>query len=175
MYDDYRRIPRPVRRNDSQWLLKALHEAAGELENQLWGLSEEELCWRPAEGEWCLKEIAGHLRDCEERYLQRLRLVTERDEPEIPAFDADSIVPECDYRELDLYDVLESFANLRRRTTALLWSLDPQDWERRGIHPYLGLLTVTQIVREMNEHDLSHLWQARRLRQELAERPRDVG
>lgn len=170
MYEDYRRIPRPVRRDDSQWLLKALHEAAGELENQLWGLSEDELCWRPAEDEWCLKEIAGHLRDCEERYLQRLRLVTELDEPEIPAFDADSIVPERDYRDLDLYDVLESFASLRRRTTSLLWTLDPQDWERRGIHPYLGSLTITQIVREMNEHDLSHLWQARRLRQEVTQR-----
>jgi hypothetical protein len=171
MHDEYRRVPRPAHRDDSQWLLKALYEAAGELEMQLWGLSKEELRWRPAEDEWCLKEIAGHLRDCEGRYLQRLRDVAELDEPEIPAFDADSIVPESDYRDLDLHEMLEAFVNLRHRTTALLWSLDPQAWQRRGIHPYLGPLTVTQIAREMNEHDLSHLWQARRLRQDLARRP----
>jgi len=170
MYRDHRYRPRLAHREDSRWLLKALHEAAGELENQLWGLSEEELRWRPAEDEWSLKEIAGHLRDCEERYLHRLRLVVELDEPEIPSFDAESIVPERDYQELDLYELLESFARLRRQTTYLLWSLDPEDWERRGIHPYLGPLTITQIVREMSEHDLGHLWQARRLREALARR-----
>jgi hypothetical protein len=45
----------------------------------------------------------------------------------------------------------------------LLWSLDESDWERAGIHPYLGPLTITQVAREMNEHDLAHLWQLRRL------------
>ena len=38
----------------------------------------------------------------------------------------------------------------------------------RAIHPYLGPLTVQEVAREMNEHDLAHLWQLRRLCDRLA-------
>ena len=41
--------------------------------------------------------------------------------------------------------------------------VDQDDWERRGVHPYLGPLSILQCAREMSEHDLSHLWQLRRL------------
>ena len=41
-----------------RWMLKALHEASDELQSQLLGLSEEELCRRPAPDESSLKEIA---------------------------------------------------------------------------------------------------------------------
>jgi hypothetical protein len=58
---------------------------------------------------------------------------------------------------------MDEFSTLRRKSVYLLWSLDDADWNRRGIHPYVGPLSVTQVAREMNEHDLSHLWQLRRL------------
>jgi hypothetical protein len=62
-----------------------------------------------------------------------------------------------------VFDLMDEFAVQRRQSVYLLWSLDPDDWERRGVHPYLGPLTIMQVAREMNEHDLAHLWQLRRL------------
>jgi hypothetical protein len=61
------------------------------------------------------------------------------------------------------FELMDEFGVLRRQSVYLLWSLDEGDWERAGIHPYLGPLTITQVAREMNEHDLAHLWQLRRL------------
>lgn len=155
--------------DQSGWLLKALLEAAHELESQLWGLDEDDLRWRPSDDAWSLKEIAAHLRDCEEHFLRSLELIASHEAPRIPAFDADALVLEGDYREIDLYEVLEHFAYLRHRTVNLLWSAEP-DWERTGLHPYLGPVSVAQLARQQSEHDLEHLWQARRLRQALAER-----
>jgi hypothetical protein len=40
-------------------------------------------------------------------------------------------------------------------------------WERQGEHPYRGPISVGQIVREMNEHDLAHLWQIMKIKQAL--------
>src|SRR3990172_7796712 len=95
--------------DESRWLLKALREAAHELEAQLWGLDEDDLRWRPSDDAWSLKETADHLRDCEAHFLQSLELIPYQDTPSIPAFAADALVLERDYRESDLYDALERF------------------------------------------------------------------
>jgi len=155
--------------SSQQWMLKALHEAADELQSQLLGFSEEDLCRRPAPGEWSLKEIAAHLRDAEACFLERLRLIVSQDEPDLPDIDVDAYVLEQDYQSLDLYEVLLEFSRLRQRSSSLLWSLEPSEWEREGLHPYRGRLSIMQVARDMNEHDLSHLWQARRLRRQIEE------
>src|SRR3989304_9475079 len=146
--------------DESSWLLKALREAAHELESQLWGLEEEELRRRGSEDGWSLKEIAAHLRDCEEHFLSTLELIFSRDEPRLRAFDADALVLERDYRSADLYELLEPFGSPRQRSVRLLWMED--GWSRAGVHPYRGAVTVAQLVREQSEHDLEDLWQARR-------------
>ena len=162
--------------DESRWLLKALRETAHEFESQLWGLDEADLRWRlsgdtdDADGGWCLKEIAAHLGDCEDHLLQSLELIVHQETPRIAALDADALVLEHDYRQLDLYEQLERFDYLRQRTVNLLWSLMPEDCERTGLHPYQGAMSVLRLVHEQNEYDLEHLWQARRLRQALAER-----
>ena len=153
-----------------RWMLKALHEAADELQGQLLGLSDEALCHRPAPDEWSLKEIAAHLRDAEACFLERLELIVSEDEPRLPDIDVDAYVLERDYQSADLYEVLREFSLLRRHSTGLLWGLEPADWEREGLHPYRGRLSIMQVARDMNEHDLGHLWQVRRLRQQIQER-----
>jgi hypothetical protein len=153
--------------SSQQWMLKALHEASYELESQLLGLGEEDLRRRPAPGEWSLKEIAAHLRDAEACFLERLRLIVSQDEPRLPDIDVDAYVLERDYQSLDLHQMLLELSRLRQRSASLLWSLEPSDWEREGLHPYRGLLSIMQVARDMNEHDLGHLWQMRRLRRQI--------
>ena len=150
-----------------RWMLKALHEACDELQSQLLGLSEEELCRRPAADEWSLKEIAAHLRDAEACFLEQLQLIAGEHEPDLPGVDVDMYVLERDYRSLELYEVLHELSSLRYESTSLLWSLEPSEWEREGLHPYRGRLSIMQVARDMNEHDLGHLWQVRRLRQQI--------
>jgi hypothetical protein len=157
----------PDEYDEPSWLLKALREAAHELESQLWGLDEAELRRRPNDDAMSLIEIAAHLRDCEEYFLSTLTLVFSNDEPPIRAFDADALVLDRDYRSADLYELLEQFESLRQRSVRLLWMED--DWSRAGVHAYRGTVTAGQLVREQSEHDLEHLWQARRLRELLSE------
>jgi hypothetical protein len=151
----------------SRWLLKALRETAHELESQLWDLAERELRWRPSEDGWSLKEIAAHLRDCEEHFVESLESIAFHDQPRLRVFDADALVFERDYRGIDVLEALGRFEELRERSVYLLWGED--DWQRSGVHPYLGPVTMAQLVRQQNEHDLEHLWQARRIRERMAQ------
>jgi len=155
---------RPVPEFDAKsWLLKALRETAHAMESLLWNLDEDMLDLRPSEDEWSCIELVSHMTEMERRYVERLERIVRLDEPRIAAFDGDSIEPETPLDRTTAFELMDEFGALRRQAAYLLWSLEDGDWDRKGLHPYLGPLTVTQVAREMNEHDLAHLWQLRRL------------
>jgi hypothetical protein len=137
---------------EQRWVLKALREAGEELIDQFRGLADREL---------------RHLRDNEELALEQMSLIASDEDPLLPARDVDALPLEADYRSGDVKELLGAFAGLRRQTHRLLWSLAPEDWGRCGRHPYRGEVTIAQIARELAEHDLGHLWPARRLRETL--------
>jgi hypothetical protein len=158
---------RPVPEYDARsWLLKALRETARAMESLLWELDEASLERPPDDEEWSCEQVLAHMCAMERRYVERLERIVRMDEPRIDAFDADSIGP-CE--RVSVYEAIDDLTELRGRTVHLLWSLDDADWRRKGIHPYLGPLSIQDFAREMNEHDLSHLWQLRRLSDRLAE------
>jgi hypothetical protein len=153
---------RPVPQYDPKnWLLKALRETAHAMEAIIWNVDEDVLDRAPVEDEWSPRELLVHMAESERRYVERLERMVTSDEPRIAAFDADSIEAE-QLEHRDIFDAIDDFGAQRQRTVYLLWSLDDGDWHRKGIHPYLGPLTVLDVAREMNEHDLAHLWQLRR-------------
>ncbi len=147
-----------------------MREAAGELFGQFGGVSERGLRWRPAEDEWSLKEIAAHMRDADCLYRRQIELIALERNPELPHEALDVLPSERDYRDQPLSALLYEFEAAREETVWLLRTLDEEDWERCGIHPYRGRISIYDIVRGIHEHDLEHLWQARRLRESLPKR-----
>lgn len=157
---------RPVPEYDAKsWLLKALRETAHAIEALLWELDGDALEHAPDGDEWSCTQLVVHMSAMERKYLECLERMARLDEPRINAFDADSLGTE---EECSVYEAIDDLTELRGQTVRLLWSLDDGDWLRKGIHPYLGARTIQDITREMNEHDLSHLWQLRRICDRLA-------
>lgn len=156
--------------SDPAFLLKALGEASGELQRAFYGLHPRQLTapgQAPDDG-WCLQSIPYHMRETERGFAAQFQAMLNRREPEIPNVDVDDIPFAEDYEDTDEDEVLEEFHYLRRRTTYSLWDISERDWERGGIHPYRGRVTVLQLAREMYQHDLEHLWQTRRMIDVLA-------
>ena len=155
---------RPVPEYDPRsWLLKALRETSHAMESLLWNLDDDALDRRPSQDEWSAIELISHMTEMERRYIDRLERMVRLDEPRISAFDGDSIETQIPIDTTTAFELMDEFGVLRRQCVYLLWSLEEYDWQRVGVHPYLGPLTIMQVTREMNEHDLAHLWQLRRL------------
>jgi hypothetical protein len=150
-----------------RWLLKAVREAWGELYSQFAGVNEDALRWRPADREWCLKEVAAHLRDAELLYQRQIELIAREHEPRLPYEPVDVLPSERDYRDQPLQRLLGEFEEAREDTVWLLRMLGEDAWLREGLHPYRGRVSLYDIARELHEHDLEHLYQARRLREAL--------
>ncbi len=162
---------RPVPEYDAKaWLLKALRETAHAMESLIWNVDDAALDRRAEPDEWSCRELAAHMAHMERGYARWLERIVGAEDARIDAFDGDSEDPLANHLD-DAFDLTNAFAEQRQQAVYLLWSLDAEDWERRGIHPYLGPLTVTQVARQMNEHDLAHLWQLRRLCDRFAAAP----
>jgi hypothetical protein len=151
-----------------RWLMKAVRESTGELFSLFEGLSETALRWRPAQGDLCLKEIAAHLRDAETLFQHQIELMAREHEPRLPHESIDVLPYEHDYRDERLSRLLDEFEVARQETVWILRMLPEDDWQRTGLHPYRGSVSIIDIVRELHEHDLEHLYEARNLRTAVA-------
>ena len=137
---------------------------------------------RPADGAWSAREIVCHLRDVEELFQLRLHTILALDEPSILVFGA-SAVALAAWRIADRYDhplnperwaedrqyarhdtrhALAAFTRRRAAVVALLQSLTSTDWDRIGIHPRQGRLSMRDWVAGFVGHDANHLDQLRR-------------
>lgn len=158
--------------SDPSFLIKALNEASGELRHTLSGVPRRHLLryGTNQDESWCLLGVVAHMRDVEAGFLKQLEAIVDRRDAGIPHVDLDDIPMREDYEHEDADDVLEQFHYYRRHSNYVLWDLSPGQWERAGRHPYRGRLTITDLARDMYRHDLEHLWQARRMLDELASR-----
>src|SRR5258708_32230673 len=64
-----------------------------------------------------------------------------------------------------LEQLLDDFARLRSENLAALQALDlqPEDLARRGKHPALGTVTLSQLLATWAVHDLTHVHQLSRV------------
>ena len=156
------------------FLLKALGEGSGELQRAFYGLNREDLL-EPGQGAddgWTLLAIPYHLREVEHGVMQQIEAILSQRDPPIANVDFDDLPWDALYHDEDAEELLDQFHYLRRHTSYALWDLSERQWERRGEHPYRGMISILDIAREMYQHDLEHLWQAQRMVEVLLGAPK---
>jgi len=76
---------RPLTPNE---VARLIESAAAAIRAELAAHPDDVLAWHPAPGEWCAKEVVGHLIEAERRgFAGRIRLMLAGDEPLLDAWD----------------------------------------------------------------------------------------
>jgi hypothetical protein len=114
---------------------------------------------------WNAFDVIGHL-ICAERtdWMPRVRIILENGESR--AFDPfDRFAQSREPQNQSLGQRLDDFASLRKENLAALQALNlkPEDLTRRGKHPALGGVTLSQLLATWATHDLTHLHQLSRV------------
>ena len=145
-------------------VLSTLEGAPAELAALTRGLSEDALRRRPASEEWSAIETACHMRDVEQFYAERFTKIAHLDRPRFWAMDTERLATTRRYREADLKLVLKDFRQRRSDTLTLLRALPHPIWQRTGIHPERGEVTIEQLATRLRQHDQRHLGEIRALK-----------
>jgi len=154
--DEYARRPREER-------LARIGRTPDELANAVRGADAAVLARRPAPKSWAATEVICHLRDNEEWFLERMRLIVEMDLPRFVATNPDRWADERQYLTNDAAAALAAFARRRRETLEFLRPLGPDAWARAGVHvDSRGRRTIDEFLSVMAWHDDNHLDQLRR-------------
>jgi hypothetical protein len=119
------------------------------------------------EGEhtWSAFDVVGHLNHGERTdWMPRVKLVLQFGETRaFEPFDRQGHAREMQGKSLG--QLLDEFAHLRAENLAELRALNlrPEDLERRGRHPALGIVTLSQLLATWAAHDLTHVHQISRV------------
>ena len=117
------------------------------------------------ENTWSVFDVVGHLIHAERAdWMPRVKMVLQSgDTQTFEPVDREGHAREGQRQSLG--ELLEEFARLRAENLRELRALNlqPEDLERRGRHPALGVVTLSQLLATWAAHDLTHLHQIARV------------
>jgi len=137
-----------------------LRSTVATLAAEVAALSPAALAWHPAPGEWCVKEVLGHLIETERRgFAGRIRIILTSQEPALEGWDQDAVAAARRDCEHEARALLGELTTMREDSVRLVKGLNEADLARGGRHPLVGRLTVVDLLNEWIHHDRNHVRQ----------------
>ncbi|HEY6946847.1 MAG TPA: DinB family protein [Candidatus Acidoferrum sp.] len=145
--------------------LSLLSRTPAALDALLRGLPETWTLRNEGEKTWSAFDVVGHLIHGERTdWMPRVRMILQFGEGK--AFEPfDRWAQERESHGKSVSQLLDEFARLRSENLSELRALNlkPVDLARRGRHPALGVVTLSQLLAAWAAHDLTHLHQVSRI------------
>lgn len=132
-----------------RWLIKALREAAGELQDQIGRTLMDSDA--PPEARQAAAEAAKDLATQETIAAHQIAHLVFTDAEDLPLHDYEWL---GEGPEGSPWDHLRLYGDLRDQIVAVLAMLSEDEWERTARHRFRDKLAVFQIGRALHEHDL---------------------
>lgn len=150
--------------NRPEWLMKALHEMAGELYTRLTVFPPAVINEQPVPNVESPLTLARALRDRELISSSHIEQFIYSVPPSLRLHELEWLNDEPDpFAPTDIDNMMYEFLELRRHTCNLFWSLNEHEWQDRSHHRFQGEVTLEQIVVTLHEHDMEALWKVKKL------------
>ena len=133
-----------------------LRKQMSQTRDLLAGLTEEQGNHRYEEGKWSIKEVIGHIIDCERVFAYRALRFARNDQTPLPGFDQDGFAVNGRFNERKLTDIAAEYSHVRQASIDLLDYMDESAWERRGLANEAEI-SVRAIAWIMSGHELHHI------------------
>jgi hypothetical protein len=88
--------------------------------------------YRYADGKWTIREVVGHVIDCERVFGYRALCIARGETASLPGFDENTYAAHAPYGDYPLGDLLEEFALVREGHLFLFRHLSREAWLRVG-------------------------------------------
>ena len=102
------------------------------------GLSDQQSLAHHAPYSWSIKQVVGHITDCERIFGYRALRIARGDATPLSSFDENEYMRHSKFDRCPFAELLDEFANVRRSHLAMFKHLQPEAWLRCGVvndHP----------------------------------------
>jgi hypothetical protein len=113
-------------------VIRSLESQMLEMQALVSDLPSEKEDYAYAPGKWTIKEVIGHLIDCERVFGYRVLRFARGDNQALPGFDDKMFVPAGKFNKRSFYDLAHEFSVLREANIILFKTLDEEALLRKG-------------------------------------------
>lgn len=114
-------------------VLAALNAQASQVHDALSGLSDTRASHRYAERKWTVREVLGHIVDCERVFGFRALAIARGEQYSLAPFEEDDYAALAGHDRVSIDELAEEFATLRRSHVLMFKHLDDAGWARVGV------------------------------------------
>jgi uncharacterized damage-inducible protein DinB len=136
------------------------------LDTILAGASEGTLGRRPPDGKWSAREHLAHLGRYHEVFLERLDFMLTKDRPQLGRYRTEDDPGAGAWFRLPTREVIERMRKLRARLVERVTELRPDEFDRIGVHPAFGEMTLGLWLEFFLVHEGHHLYAILKLARE---------
>ncbi|MYC95284.1 MAG: metal-dependent hydrolase [Caldilineaceae bacterium SB0661_bin_32] len=133
-----------------------------QVEELISGLSPQELTAKPLADEWTVAQNVHHIADSHINSYVRCKLMATEDNPTLKPYDEGAWALLTDGSSDDLSDSIALLKALHARWVQFWENLPDDAWQRTGMHPESGPVTLARQLDLYVEHGEAHLDQIRR-------------
>jgi uncharacterized damage-inducible protein DinB len=122
------------------------------------GVPVEKILQQPASGKWSANEHLAHLARYHQVFLERMDRILREKNPALSRYRAEEDPEWEQWRGLAYKQVASELAALREKLIARLKSLSDSDYERTGVHPKFGEMSLALWLEFFLVHEAHHLY-----------------
>lgn len=109
-------------------------------------------------GKWSAHEQLAHLARYHQVFLQRIERILAEQAPEFPRYRAEDDSEWPAWRDLSTQQLLARISSMRAKLMARLRPLSEEDFERTGMHPKFGEMSLSLWLEFFLVHEAHHLY-----------------
>jgi uncharacterized damage-inducible protein DinB len=117
--------------------------------------SEREGNFRYAADKWTVKEVVGHIADCERIFAYRALRISRGDQTPIEGFEQNDYVRNALFNDRTVADLAQEFDTVRNASLAFFGGLGDSCWQRRGVASK-NEVSVRALAYIIAGHELHH-------------------
>ncbi|MCW3792937.1 DinB family protein [Paenibacillus sp. LS1] len=151
-------------------IISAYVDAYDEIEQEIAGLTEQQLKWKSSPSTWSVTEVLAHLVDHSIVVSFRIREILAGSTVTLPAFAQDAWVAGQKANEEQISRLVTIAHSLVQYNAGLLERLDDEEWSKTGINFKGETVSLSAIIPAFVAHVENHLNQIRRIKQAAAEK-----
>jgi len=136
-------------------ILLELQLQGDDLVNYLSKLNEQQGNYAYAEGKWSIKEVVGHLADCERVFVYRTLRFVRNDKTPLHGFEQDDYIAAANFNKRTMKDLIEELRLIRAANLWLFKTFNTEELERSGI-ANANFYTVKSLLYIIAGHEKHH-------------------